>query len=163
EAPVLEEGAGLAWLPAADKSLVFSDPQSLSFGELNLAAGTTSKQLMLTVSDAGGGDGTWQVQLPSQSPSPRPSLDVPPTPFRGGVARRLADAVAGAGRDGDPERDGKGRDGARGRLRLPPPPSRQRRQADPLRLLRHPAGARERDRDAAAHDASRRHPQGREP
>jgi minor extracellular serine protease Vpr len=79
EAPVLEEGAGLAWLPSADKPLVFSDPQSLSFGELNLAAGATSKQLVLTVSDAGGGDGTWQVQLQSQAASTGASLDVSPT------------------------------------------------------------------------------------
>jgi minor extracellular serine protease Vpr len=79
EASVLAEGAGFAWLPSADKPLVFSDPQSLSFGELNLATGTTSKQLVLTVSDAGGGDGSWQVGLQSQSASPGASIDVSPT------------------------------------------------------------------------------------
>lgn len=79
EAPVLEEGAGLAWLPSADNPLVFSDPQSLSFGELNLATGTTSKQLVLDLSDAGGGDGSWQVGLQSQSASQGATLDASPT------------------------------------------------------------------------------------
>ncbi len=80
EASVLEEGAGLAWLPTADKPLVFTDPQSLSFGELNLATSSTpSKQLALTVSDAGGGDGTWQVGLQSQSASQGATITVSPT------------------------------------------------------------------------------------
>jgi len=97
EAPVLEEGAGLAWLPSADKPLVFSDPQSLSFGELNLTTATTSKQLVLTLSDAGGGDGTWQVQLQSQSASPGASLDVSPTLLMppGGSAMLNVTAKAG--------------------------------------------------------------------
>src|SRR5262249_60521447 len=36
EASVLEEGAGLAWLPAADRPLAFTDPQSPSLRELHL-------------------------------------------------------------------------------------------------------------------------------
>src|SRR5207237_1005131 len=46
EASVLLEGAGLAWLPLADNPLVFTDPQSLSFGELNTVPGAQSQQLL---------------------------------------------------------------------------------------------------------------------
>ena len=99
EASVLEEGAGLAWLPSADNPLVFTDPQSLSFGELNLATGTTSKQLTLTISDAGGGDGTWQVQLQTQTASTGASIDVSPSLLLapGGSAMLTVTASAGAG------------------------------------------------------------------
>jgi subtilisin family serine protease len=78
EASVLEEGAGLAWLPSADNPLVFTDPQSLSFGELT-TGGVQSKQLLLTISDAGGGDGTWQVEIHPQSATNGVSLNVQPT------------------------------------------------------------------------------------
>jgi hypothetical protein len=100
---VLLEGAGLAWLPTADNPLVFTDPQSLSLGELNVTGGAQSKQMLLNVSDAGGGDGTWQVELHPQSASTGASLDVSPmvivAPGGTGMltvtARAAADAVAG--------------------------------------------------------------------
>jgi minor extracellular serine protease Vpr len=103
EASVLLEGAGLAWLPTADNPLVFTDPQSLSLGELNVTGGAQSKQMLLNVSDAGGGDGTWQVELHPQSASTGASLDVSPmvivAPGGTGMltvtARAAADAVAG--------------------------------------------------------------------
>jgi minor extracellular serine protease Vpr len=103
EASVLLEGAGLAWLPTADNPLVFTDPQSLSFGELNTVPGAQSKQLLLNVSDAGGGDGNWQVEIHPQSASTGASLDVQPTLLLapGGTAsisvtaRASADAAAG--------------------------------------------------------------------
>jgi subtilisin family serine protease len=99
EAPVLEEGAGLAWLPTADNPLIFSDPQSLSLGELNLAnGGTPSRQMVVTLSDAGGGDGTWDVSLQAQSASNgatinfSPTLTVPP----GGTAMLTVTAATSA-------------------------------------------------------------------
>jgi minor extracellular serine protease Vpr len=103
EAPVLEEGAGLAWLPTADNPLVFTDPQSLSFGELAVTSGPQSRQLLLTVSDAGGGDGTWQVEIHPQSTTTGVTLDVQPMVLLapGGsasitvTAGASADAVAG--------------------------------------------------------------------
>ncbi len=103
EAPVLEEGAGLAWLPTADNPLVFTNPQSLSFGELNVVPGAQSKDLLLTLSDAGGGDGTWQVEIHPQSATTGASLDVQPMVLLapGGnvsltvTARASTDAVAG--------------------------------------------------------------------
>jgi subtilisin family serine protease len=98
EASVLEEGAGLAWLPAADVPLVFTDPQSLSFGELNLATSATpSRQLSLTVSDAGGGDGTWQVGLQSESASPGATITVSLLLAPGGSALLTVTVGAGAG------------------------------------------------------------------
>jgi subtilisin family serine protease len=103
EASVLLEGAGLAWLPSAAKPLVFTDPQSLSLGELDATAGAQSKQMLLTVSDAGGGDGTWQVDLQPQSTSVGASVEATPAvavaPGGSGIltvtARATADAAAG--------------------------------------------------------------------
>jgi minor extracellular serine protease Vpr len=98
EASVLLEGAGLAWLPAADNPLVFTDPQSLSFGELT-TGGVQSKQLLLTVSDAGGGDGNWQVEIHPQSATAGASLSVQPTLLLapGGSASIPVTASAGLG------------------------------------------------------------------
>src|SRR5206468_3687274 len=60
EAPVLVEGAGLTRLGTADDPLVFTDPQSLSFGDLDVGSGGASRTIPVTVSDAGNGAGTWQ-------------------------------------------------------------------------------------------------------
>ena len=106
EASVLEEGAGLAWLPTADRPLVFTDPQSLSFGELNLATSSTpSKQLALTVSDAGGGDGTWQVGLQSQSASQGATITVSPTLLLAPGGTAMLTLTAGAGAEAKPGDD----------------------------------------------------------
>jgi subtilisin family serine protease len=103
EAPVLREGAGLAWMPGADNPLVFTDPQSLSFGELDAASGAKTNSVVVTVSDAGGGDGTWQVEVHPQTASAGASVDVQPlvTLTPGGsamvtvTAKAAADAAAG--------------------------------------------------------------------
>ena len=105
EASVLEEGAGLAWLPSADKPLLFTDPQSLSLGELNLATGTPSKQLVVTVSDAGGGDGTWQVQLQPQSASAGATIDVSPSFLLGPGGSAMLTVKVGAGAGAQPGDD----------------------------------------------------------
>ena len=77
EAPVYLEGAGLARLVAADDPKIFTEPQSLSFRYLNVNAGDASRALLVSVSDAGGGAGTWQVELQPQITSPGVTLEFP--------------------------------------------------------------------------------------
>jgi len=103
EAPVTLAGAGLVDLPRAMSPGIFTEPSSLSFQELNLNQGSDSKALLVRVTDAGGGSGTWQVQLVPQATSAGASLDVPPAlvvPPGGeaalaAVARGRADAGEG--------------------------------------------------------------------
>jgi minor extracellular serine protease Vpr len=103
EAPVTLEGGGLVDLPHADRPLVFTEPASLSFQDLNVNFRSDSRALVVRVTDAGDGAGTWQVQLVPQSTSNGASLDVPPALFvpTGGeadlvaVARGSANAEAG--------------------------------------------------------------------
>jgi minor extracellular serine protease Vpr len=103
EASVLLQGGGLVSIPAADDPRIFSDPASLSFGDLKPAAGAVRAPLLLSVQDAGGGAGTWTVQVQPQSASTGASLDLPPiiTVPPGAstevsvAARASADAVSG--------------------------------------------------------------------
>jgi len=103
EAPVSLEGGGLVDLSRADGPLVLTEPASLSFQDLNVNLRSDSRALVVRVTDAGDGAGTWQVQLVPQSTSNGASLDVPPALFvpPGGeadlvaVARGSADAEAG--------------------------------------------------------------------
>ncbi|HEV8687192.1 MAG TPA: S8 family serine peptidase, partial [Gaiellaceae bacterium] len=69
EAPVTLEGGGLIDVVRADTPLVFTDPVSLSFGDLNANRGAVSRALALLVSDAGGGAGEWSVDLRPQAAS----------------------------------------------------------------------------------------------
>jgi hypothetical protein len=103
EAPVTLGGGGLVDLPRADRPLVFTEPASLSFQDLNVNSRSDSKALVVRVTDAGDGAGMWQVQLIPQATSNGASLDLPPALFvpPGGeadlvaVARGGADAAAG--------------------------------------------------------------------
>jgi minor extracellular serine protease Vpr len=76
EASVLVEGAGLANLPRAADPKLFTSPQSLSFQFLDTTGGAASRSLLVTLTDAGGGSGDWQVTLQPQSASPGSSVDV---------------------------------------------------------------------------------------
>ncbi len=58
ETSPLREGGGLVDLPKADNPLLFASPASLSFGQL--APGQTATR-DVTLTDAGGGGGTWNV------------------------------------------------------------------------------------------------------
>jgi minor extracellular serine protease Vpr len=78
EASVLLQGAGFVNVLAADDPKIFLEPSSLSFGDLQLGTATVSKQLLLIVRDAGGGAGTWTVELRPQSASAGVVIDVPP-------------------------------------------------------------------------------------
>ena len=63
-APTIREGGGVVDLVKADNPLLFADPTTLSFGRV--PAGTTASQ-SVTLSDAGGGAGTWTVSVTMQS------------------------------------------------------------------------------------------------
>jgi Subtilase family/PA domain len=67
EAPVLTAGAGLANVLAANDPKLFTDPVSLSFSDLNVSRGGVSRSLLLGVTDAGDGAGTWTVEVRPQS------------------------------------------------------------------------------------------------
>jgi minor extracellular serine protease Vpr len=103
EAAVTLGGAGLVDLPRAATPLVFTQPSSLSFQDLDVNQSADSRAQLVRVSDAGGGAGTWQVQLEAQSATAGASLDLPPelTLAPGGeaelpvVARASAAAAAG--------------------------------------------------------------------
>jgi minor extracellular serine protease Vpr len=77
EAPVLLEGAGLANVLAANDPKVFSDPQSLSFEKIDLSTGAQRKSMLVTLTDAGDGAGTYTVSLTPQAQSSGVSIDVP--------------------------------------------------------------------------------------
>ena len=100
ESPVLIQGAGLANLAVADSPLFFSDPQSLSFGDLPVTTGPASRSLIVGLSDAGGGGGTWQVEVAPQTATPGASIAVAPAvtiPPGGSTTLQLtASAAAGA-------------------------------------------------------------------
>ena len=76
EASVLLQGAGLVNVQAADDPKIFTEPGSLSFGDLNLLAGVRSKQLLLSLRDAGDGAGSWTVELRPQAATAGTTIDV---------------------------------------------------------------------------------------
>lgn len=104
EAPVPLEGGGLVSLPRAADPLVFTDPVSLSFEDLDVTHGAASRTLLVRLTDAGGGAGAWQVTVEPQAATAGASLDVPGIASipPGGeldlpvVARAAADATPGA-------------------------------------------------------------------
>jgi minor extracellular serine protease Vpr len=102
EASVLLEGGGMISLPRADAPLVFTDPSSLSYGDLNVNRGAQQREIVVTVADAGGGEGTWQVEVAPQSASAgavvtAPSAVVPPGGQTQIAVRAFAAADAQAG------------------------------------------------------------------
>jgi subtilisin family serine protease len=62
EVPPTREGGGMIWLPRADQPLVFASPTSFSLGYLNRGR-SVSVQRRVTLTDAGGGAGAWNVSL----------------------------------------------------------------------------------------------------
>ena len=99
EASVLVQGAGLVRVAAADKPLIFTDPQSLSFGYLPAAASSpASKTISVTVSDAGDGAGTWTAEIQAQVASTGATVEAAPVTLGpGGAALMQIVARAGAG------------------------------------------------------------------
>ena len=103
EAPVTLEGGGLVALPRAADPQLFTEPVSLSFEDLSVLHGAASRALLVRLTDAGDGAGTWQVQLEPQAATTGTAVDVAATVAvpPGGeadlavVARASAGAVAG--------------------------------------------------------------------
>ena len=102
EASVLVEGAGLVNVGAADRPLLFTAPQSLSFGYLSANSGANSRTITLSVSDAGGGEGTWTAEIQAQVASAGATVEAAPVTLGPGgtavlqvTARSSAGAVAG--------------------------------------------------------------------
>ena len=77
EASVLLEGAGLTNVQAADDPKIFTDPQSLSFQRIDVSTGSQLRSLLLTVSDAGDGAGTWTATVAPQSQTTGVQITVP--------------------------------------------------------------------------------------
>ena len=65
EAAVTLEGAGLINVARANDPQIFSDPASISLGELNVTNGAVTRSSLLQITDAGNGAGTWTVSLQS--------------------------------------------------------------------------------------------------
>jgi subtilisin family serine protease len=78
EASVPLEGAGLIDVGRADDPKVFTEAASLSFRYLDVTGGAVARPLVARISDAGGGYGTWQVELQPQAATAGASLDLPP-------------------------------------------------------------------------------------
>ncbi|HSP70992.1 MAG TPA: S8 family serine peptidase, partial [Gaiellaceae bacterium] len=103
EASVLLAGGGLADLPAANDPRLFTEPTSLSFGDVNVSRSAARKPLLVSLADAGGGGGTWQVELRPQAATSGAVLEVPTSVdvLPGGfatiavTASAAADAAAG--------------------------------------------------------------------
>jgi subtilisin family serine protease len=103
EAPVVLQGAGLVRLTEADAPRIFTNPQSLSFQYLNMNAGGASRAILVALSDAGGGAGSWQAALQPQASTAGVTIEVPGivTLVEGGqttfqvVARAAGGATAG--------------------------------------------------------------------
>ena len=79
EASVLLQGGGLVNLPRADNPLIFTDPVSLSFDDLNVRGGARNRALLIRIVDAGGGAGDWTVELRPQSATAGATITLPPT------------------------------------------------------------------------------------
>ncbi len=76
EAPVLLEGAGLAYLPAADDPKIFTEPQSVSLPDVNANHGAATESQLVQITDAGDGAGTWSVSVLPQSATTGVGIDV---------------------------------------------------------------------------------------
>ena len=98
EASVLVEGAGLVNVATADKPLVFTDPQSLSFGYLVAGGGANSRSISVALTDAGDGAGTWVAEVHAQVASAGATVEAAPvTLVPGGTAVMQITARASAG------------------------------------------------------------------
>ncbi len=99
EASVLVQGAGLVNVSSADNPLIFTHPQSLSFGYLDVNAGAASRAVAVTVSDAGGGSGAWTAEVQPQVASTGATVSVAPFALGPGgtvVVQMSAQAAAGS-------------------------------------------------------------------
>ena len=98
EASVIVQGAGMVRVSSADKPLIFSVPQSLSFGYLVAGGGANSNAIPVTISDGGDGAGTWTAEIQPQVASAGATVDAAPVTIGpGGSAIMQITARASAG------------------------------------------------------------------
>jgi hypothetical protein len=99
EASVLLQGAGVVNVPSADQPLIFTDPPSLSFGYLVAGGGENSRTIPVTVSDGGGGAGTWTAEVRPQVSSSGATVEAAPVtvpPGGSAIVQVVARASGGA-------------------------------------------------------------------
>ena len=77
EAPVLVAGSGMADVVAANDPKLFTDPVSLSFGDLNVSGGDATASQLLAIADAGDGAGAWTIEVRAQGAPSGVTIDVP--------------------------------------------------------------------------------------
>ena len=99
EASVTLEGAGLINVARANDPQIFTNPTSISLGELDITKGAVSKGDLLQITDAGNGAGTWSVTLQPQTATNGTTITVPPlaTLAPGGEVDLPVDARVAAG------------------------------------------------------------------
>jgi hypothetical protein len=102
EAPVLLAGGGEANVASADSPVLFTEPASLSFGDLNVTRGATETPLLLTVTDANGGGGLWEASIRAQSAPAGVGVDVPGLVSLAPGGRSHVTVVAHAAADATP-------------------------------------------------------------
>ena len=76
EAPVTLEGGGLVALPAAADPQLFTEPDVALVRRSRRSSARGARGLLVRLDDAGGGAGTWQVQLEPQAATAGTSVDV---------------------------------------------------------------------------------------
>ena len=79
EASVLLAGGGMIDVGRADAPLVFAVPASLSYGDLDVTGEAQRRPIFVRVDDAGGGAGTWTVEVRPQRATRGATLEVPPS------------------------------------------------------------------------------------
>ena len=147
EAPVLLEGAGLANVAAANDPKIFTDPQSLSFQRIDVSTGAQRRSMLLTLSDAGDGAGTWSASVAPQAQTHR----------RHDRRSRPVDDRARRRRRHPGRRPRRRQRDRRRELRLHRPQRERRPAPRPLRVPRRAPRAPRRTRDEAEEVPDRRH------
>jgi minor extracellular serine protease Vpr len=100
EASVLLAGGGMIEVNRADAPLLFAIPSTLSFRDLDVNAGTQRRGMFVRLDDAGGGAGSWTVEVRPQRATRGATLEAPPAvavaPGGGTDLAVFAHAEAGA-------------------------------------------------------------------
>ncbi len=97
EAPTTREGGGVIDIPRANAPLIFDAPTTVSFGLMHRSA-TAARSVTLT--DAGGGAGAWNVSVAAQDPEAGVTVTAPATVTVPGQLQ-LSAAVGGSAAESD--------------------------------------------------------------
>ena len=157
------EGGGLVDLPAAASPLVFTSPQGLGFGLLDVSGGETTAELTVSLTDAGGGEGTWSVGVEEQGTAEGAAVEASETVEVPGSLTVTASAGAGAA---EGERTGfivLEHEGLQRRLPFWYRVTRPQLAGEPSRLLGRPGVYRGNTRGREARVDTYRYPDARPP